>query len=218
MRVDLYTNPHKEQREWLYQVAIQAGKADIAHKEAFDELFSNFTELLKDLHQHVRAEEAFVHPLYLAKNLFMADPLHADHEILELSLQDLSLQMQKMKREDSGEKRAELGLFFYRSFNRFISQYLEHIDAEERMLPFLWEAYSDEQLMLCILTYKASIGSDEGLIKIVSAFESIDKSSQQRLFKGFKQNASSERFGQFCTQLKVALPPNGYQDLTSSLL
>lgn len=206
MRVDLYTNPHKEQREWLYRAAVQAGKIDYENDSLVIELHTDFLNLVADLNQHVRAEEAFVHPLYLAKAQGLAQPLHEEHENLELTLQSLTHQMNIIKSEVHVEKRGDLGLAFYRSFNRFISEYLDHIDSEERMLPFLWETYKDEQLMLCMMTYKASIGSEEAMDKILAEFPAQEKETQHRLFCGFKNNAPPVRFMQFCDLLKKSLP------------
>ncbi|MCS5712187.1 hemerythrin domain-containing protein [Candidatus Berkiella aquae] len=217
MRVDLYTNPHKEQREWLYHLAIQAGKIDYADNKSFGELSIKFNQLIAELHQHVRAEEAFVHPLFLAKDTQLADPLHADHESLEQMLNHLEQQMQIIQQENHAQKRNTLGLIFYRSFNRFISHYLEHMDEEERMLPFLWETYSDEQLMLCINSFKASIGIDEALETIVTTFPKLENHTQQRLFQGFKQNASPQRFVQFCTYLKKVLSEQHLEQLEARI-
>jgi hypothetical protein len=123
--------------------------------------------------------------------------------------------MTAMHQETHGEKRAELGTSFYRMFNRFICEYLEHIDAEEQNLPYLWEAYTDEQLMLCMLTYKASIGSDEALLHVVSHFPAQEKATQQRLFQGFKNNATSQDFQLFCDRLKSTLTVQEYNALNA---
>lgn len=206
MRVDLYTNPHKEQREGLYQVAIQAGKIDYSDNVLVEKLITHFDHIVAELHQHVRAEDAFVRPLYLPKGPSLVEPLDAEHKSIELLLEISCRQMEAIKQENHIDKRGELGAQFYRGFNRFIYAYLDHIDKEERLLPFLWECYDDTVLMNTIMTYKASIGCDDALAQIVTIFPSFDKITQMRLFAGFKENATIERFAIFSNKLQNCMP------------
>src|SRR5437763_13759208 len=104
MLVNLLTNPHKEQREWLYHIAIQLGKLEYNDNELVTNLFNNFDSLVAALKQHAKAEESFIEPLYALKAPSLFDPFDEDHEKFEIFLASLCQHKAAIQNEKNSEK------------------------------------------------------------------------------------------------------------------
>ncbi len=148
-RTDLYTSIHKTHRYALYTMAIQAGKTDYAKKELVDKLYGLLSAFKEQLRIHIVSEETFIHPLLSRRVPGGALELQAEHHEHFQRVDDLIKLLDEIKARPEGfESLRELGLEFYKALNRFISEYLVHIDKEEeRIQPTLWRLCTEEELI-----------------------------------------------------------------------
>jgi hemerythrin superfamily protein len=208
-RIDLYTQPHKAQREWLFDISTLAGKINYNNKTDVEKLQMEFDGIIADLRDHSRAEEAFIHPLYDAKAIELKDPLLEDHHAQDLNLQHLSALFQTILITDDINKN-EKGLHFYRAFNRFITDYLAHQDAEERTLYLLWATYSDRQLQAVMAAYKASHGQQKAVDAFIKLLPDLSRPEKERLISGIKKYAHANIYNLIISQAKIITPSNIY--------
>jgi hemerythrin-like domain-containing protein len=113
--------------------------------------------LLNELRSHVYHEETFVHPLLYKKFPTSAKSLEHEHSELELILNGLEEGYNYLIDLKPTHPKIEAQFTeFYRSFNRFVAEYLTHINEEEYIMQNLWEIAAHEELlgaMISFLTY-----------------------------------------------------------------
>jgi hypothetical protein len=95
------------------------------------------------LEEHARNEDDVIFPLLDAKNPGASAFLHADHDVLDASLESIVARLDAM---DGMQSREEAHVL-YLDVTEFQAKYLLHMVREERDFePMLWSHYSDDEL------------------------------------------------------------------------
>jgi len=130
-------------------MAIQVGKADFARKESVDTLLGLLLAFRDQLRIHIESEEGFIHPLLSRRVPGGAIELEEEHRAHVKMMEDLIEHLNGIKTLPEGfANLRELGLEYYKALNRFISEYLVHIDKEEEKIqPTLWRLCTEDELM-----------------------------------------------------------------------
>jgi hemerythrin-like domain-containing protein len=147
--VDLYSNIHKGQRKTLFEIAIQAGKADYHDPACLDQLIQELIAFKDEMRLHAQLEENHIHPLLCDRVPEGATKLEEDHRQMHKTLDELEQHLTSLHAKPADfEKTAAVTLEFYRAWNRFIAFYLEHIDTEEEHVqPLLWILCTNTELL-----------------------------------------------------------------------
>ena len=141
--VRLLDPPHKGIRHLLGQFALVAGRTDYTDPAELAELREVAHRVLTLLEEHARNEDDVIFPLLDAKNPGASALLHADHDLLDASLESIVARLDAMDGMQSREEAHAL----YLDVTEFQAKYLLHMVSEERDFePMLWSHYSDDEL------------------------------------------------------------------------
>ena len=209
-KIDLLTHPHKEQRQWMYSLSIEAITLDFSDAVQAKKYETAFKALIDDLKDHAENEEMFILPLIVKRFPKEANIFHHDHLEIKVKLQLLLDAIEKINQADSQDK-TDLALNFYRGFNKFIGEYLLHLDDEEqKILPILEEHFSAEELLGVMIAYKTfREGHHPEKVKeyIKSMAGSLNISALQDLFVSLKRHAPDAIFKNACDLSKAVIDP-----------
>src|SRR5262245_33655844 len=138
-KVDIYTHPHKGYRKSMFELSMLAARTDAASKAERRELMEKSLALFNDLAEHARHENTYAHPIICYKLPHQKELLQKEHEEQEQNLAHLSAAVQLLAEEQpENDQINNLLLEYYRSLNRFIADYLLHLDQEEYSMQNLW--------------------------------------------------------------------------------
>jgi hemerythrin-like domain-containing protein len=147
-QVDLYTGVHKGQRLKFSEISRTAGTLNPKDHIALNSLETELGSFRDHMYQHASLEEKFIHPLLSERVPGGADKLEEDHRVMHRHFDNLVACFGELKKKATDfEKVEELSLEFYRSWSRFVSFYLDHIDfEEENVMPLLWKLCTEDEL------------------------------------------------------------------------
>lgn len=146
-RLNPYVEIHKGVRQALFQTAMLWGRTDWTDEEALPHVTEAWGELTTLLRGHAENERVFVHPIYEERMPGVAQALNADHEAQEAVLAELSGYLDRMLTAPADEARVARGLELYRSFSRFLADYLLHLLREESVhMRNLWDLSTEEEV------------------------------------------------------------------------
>jgi hypothetical protein len=211
-QVDVYTGVHKGQRQRLFSLAIRAGQMDYTDPSALEAFLPELRNLKEEFRLHASLEEKYVHPLLSKRVPGGARKLSKDHFEMHQHFDDLVLHYENiMGTVGTFEKQRELGLEFYRAWNRFISFYLSHINVEEEeIMPTLWTLCRNEELadvFASIIASQTPAEFSENLEMILPAMNADERSGI--LLYG-KTHMPQQAFQEACELAKRVLDPRDW--------
>jgi hypothetical protein len=148
-KVDLYTNIHKGQRVRFSMISKMAGSLDANDQTALTALEGELVSFREHMFLHAGHEEKVIHPLLSERVPGGANRLNEDHRVMHRQFDELVACFAEIKDKPTDfEKREELCLEFYLSWNRFLSFYFDHINYEEEyVMPTLWKLCTSDELV-----------------------------------------------------------------------
>lgn len=168
-RPDVYTAVHKMQRARLFELVVEAGRADPADAVNAARLAGAVDHVADELSSHAEHEERFIHPLLRHKAPTIAARLEADHVELDLSLERLR-GIADSYADDPGDPNE-----LYRALAAFTGGYLGHLAVEEgEALPALWGECSDEELLGVFASFKGSRSDIENLTSLLAQLPAVN--------------------------------------------
>lgn len=112
--------------------------------EKVTEQFKAAVELLKG---HAEYEDNCLHVLLKQKNSKVYEHIEKDHGVLDETLNNLQLLLDKVNFSVSTAEKIEAGYQFYIAYRNFVGENLIHLHEEETViLPELQRLYSDKEL------------------------------------------------------------------------
>lgn len=216
-RIDFYTEAHKMFREQLFNISTHAGKVDYKNAQAVSAFNSQFNDLLAALEKHAYHEETFLHPLIAAKIPGSEEMLDAEHVEQAHTLTQLLNHFNRLYSLPlDHEKRNTMGLEFYRAFNRFIRDYLDHLDKEECLMPVLWELCTPSELMsvwIAFNIYFDEVGGKECLTKILPNATQQERREILIAIQTYAPQEIYQKAFEFCQHI---LPERHWKELKST--
>jgi iron-sulfur cluster repair protein YtfE (RIC family) len=183
-RLDVYSAVHKMQRARLFELTTEAGRTDVADTRAAEEIAGAVEAMIEDLLAHADHEERFIHPLLSQKAPEVASILEAAHFQLDALMGELS------DRARNAETSADDPNGLYRALARFTAAYLEHLDDEEqKALPILWDACSDDELMGILISFKGSRTPTENLASLMAQLPTLSSPEIYRMVSAVRGEA-----------------------------
>ena len=172
-RFELYRPIHKAVRHLSFSAAHAVGVADFKDEEAPRQALEKLERTIAMLREHAGHENDFVHPALESRVPGITAPFDGNHEDDEQVYAQLE-QLARQMRASGGDRQVALGNQVYGIFNKFVGDYLGHLDHEEHELEqaFL-DHFTDEEL---IAIHEAIMGSvapermGEWLTEICSSF------------------------------------------------
>jgi hemerythrin-like domain-containing protein len=145
--IDLYTGPHKGQRNYIYRLSTIAGRLDANDHESIKEYISQFKALRDEFALHAELEEKHIHPIISKRIPGIVQILEEDHANQKAFFNELVGNLEDLNMIPEYEEQQSIFLEFYRAFNRYIAMYLQHINFEEMEIQSaLWRVCSHDEL------------------------------------------------------------------------
>ena len=188
-RLCLYTPIHKSLRRELFQLVERVAATDVADANGLETVGFKLGKVVKRLHGHRRHEETFMHPLMRAKGI---DSSHFDatHVAQDTQLAAVELLFAQVLADPTqAAMRAFAG-----GLNRFIAEYLTHMDEEENGMHALWPVCSDEELAAVMGRLVASQTIDELLANQEAMLPAVTPTERAGLLGALKTNLPPELF------------------------
>jgi hypothetical protein len=183
--------PHKGLRNALGQLLLLAGKTDFSNKTSVQKLQALGTEVFHLLKDHTATENQFVLAPLAKRNAEFTNHYLEEHS--EIDEQELALANRLFAFD--GSQSNEEGHLFYLDLCDFQSNYLKHINEEDRLLETeMHNQFTDEELIGHQIEIMQAMPFDTLLLwfKYIVPARRVDENAQ--VLTSFKQNAPAEAF------------------------
>jgi hypothetical protein len=217
--VDLYSPAHKGQRARIFHFAEKAGTMDYSDKTALLTVCEDLKTIRDEFRLHASLEEKFIHPLLSNRVPGGAKKLEQAHRDMHEQLDDVVLHAENLEVKDANfEKQGELGLEFYRAWNRFIAFYLTHINEEEEQIqPTLRSLCTDQELMMTFSTIIASMSPVELMGVLRMMIPAMNQNERTGLLSSVKSHAPPQAFQNISNLAQEVLSPGDWAELKARL-
>jgi hypothetical protein len=217
--IDLYTTIHKGQRKALFEISIEAGKADYANPESLDKLQEALASFMEEMRLHALLEEKLIHPLLAERVPRGQIKLEEDHRLMHKKLDAILQHLDSLKKKPIDfEKRGAIALELYRTWNRFIAFYLNHIDMEEEKIqPLLWELCTDVELSSVFKKFLAEQKPSELMMNIKMMIPALNVTELVYFVEQGRANAPPEMVQAVMNLAEKLLKPDEWKLLNERL-
>ncbi len=214
-RVDVFTNVHKGLRRGLLELALKIGQVDWADGAEVKALDVELETILHFLREHAANEDEIQFPQLEERAPEAVSREWEDHRRLEAELDQLEEDWIKITQIPNREK---AGHGFYLAFNRFLSDYLAHMDREETAITdAFYKHFSDEEIKKCFQKIIARTLPNDMAMMLSYMIPAMNKSERYLFLTNLKQIASTEVFGKIKGLAQKLLPPKEWEKLSARL-
>lgn len=187
LRPDPFAHVHKGLRKALFDLAAQAGAIDAQDAEGISQLANRARDVFRFAEHHAFNEDRFLLPRMETKGMPETRAMRADHQVLEQTLHALADAATLLAQEPLSLRR------FYLNLNRFIGQYVLHLDEEEtRMLPLIHAQFSDAELAEFGREAVASTAPQDQAMMLAFMFPAMTQEEVNAFFANLRGKASPE--------------------------
>jgi iron-sulfur cluster repair protein YtfE (RIC family) len=95
--IDLYTTIHKGQRKTLFEISIDAGKADYTNPQSLNKLQEALVLFREEMRLHALLEEKLIHPLLAERVPRGQIKLEEDHRLMHKKLDALLQHLESLR-------------------------------------------------------------------------------------------------------------------------
>src|SRR5262249_45997058 len=140
-------------------------------------------DMIEHLRDHANNEETYIHPLYRSLN-GTADQIENEHHQQEAELQKLSTIVDQARWDQ-----------LYPAFNRFLANYLAHLDREElAQEEILWPNYKDDDLLAVFNRFKAERAPEMAKTDLEFMLPAFNATELVQMFRSMKASAPAPVF------------------------
>ena len=190
MKINFYTEIHKALRRLLYNLAIEVGNYDFHANEGYRQIHQKVLYVTNLLRLHANHEERYLQSFIEQEISPAAHTIQEEHQHQEEELTRLE-NMSNMLLSLHGKNAIEPGLSFYRAFNKFISDYLAHMEEEERIMELLQALCTEEALFNTLAPLIQNMPKNEAIESIAYLIPAISPIERLNILKGFLQDPNS---------------------------
>jgi iron-sulfur cluster repair protein YtfE (RIC family) len=218
-QIDLYSATHKGQRARFCKISNASGTTDTDDQNALSQLESELISFRKHMHLHASLEEKFIHPLLSERVPGGADRLNEDHRLMRKRFDELVECFAEFKKKpDDFEKRPALVQEFYRSWNRFATFYLNHIDYEEEyVMPSLWKLCTTAELADIFKQIMSSQTPEELVDSLKMILPALNPSERANMLNQGRATMPPEAFQGVLKLAEAVLTPEDWSALKKTL-
>ena len=214
--VDLYRDIHKGIRSELFAVVERAGSIDPHDADDVRALADHVIATHRLLEAHAHHEDAVIQPVLERELPVLADRVEEDHVALDRTIARIA-DMAVSVDAPSVAARRNVHLL-YLDVARFASEYLTHIDIEERVLmPALEETIGVEATMGLHTAIVSSIPPEEMLTSLALMLPAMNVDDRSDLLGGMRADAPAEAFAGVIDLARSVLRADDYDSLARRL-
>lgn len=209
---DLYRDIHKGIRSELFSLVERAGSTDPHEAAAVAALVDHVVATHSLLESHAEHEDGVIQPVLETEMPRMAERIAADHVALDRTvgrIVELAATIQP-----SGRDLRRAVQVLYLDLARFTSEYLVHIDIEERLLmPALEDAVGPDATFEMHGAIVSSIPPDEMVRSLSLMLPAMNVDDRCELLGGMQAGAPPEVFAGVIDLARSVLDVDDYRDV-----
>lgn len=214
--MDLYRDIHKGIRSELFSVVERAATTDPADRAAVAALVDHVGATHTLLEGHAHHEDSHIQPVLERELPLLAERIETDHLALDRTLgriEDMAATV------DAAGTRARRDVhLLYLDLARFVSEYLTHIDIEERVLmPSLEDAIGADACFELNMAIVGSIPPDEMVTSLALMLPAMNVDDRCELLGGIRAGAPAEAFAGVVDLAKSVLRSDDFRSLAGRL-
>lgn len=216
-RFEIYRPIHKAVRHILFSTASDLGSFDLGDDDSTTQALEGLAKTIALLQEHATHENTFVHPALEDKAPGVVAPFAGNHDDDENVFTELGRLAGEI-RSAGGDQRVPLRNELYARYNRFLAEYLAHLDREEQVLEkALWDHFTDEELAAidAAIEHSISPGAMEGYLNAMCVSFSPDELA--KILGGMKAFAPPEVTEWALGLAKQATPPAVWAKVSAAL-
>jgi hypothetical protein len=215
-RFNSFTLIHKALRAMLYDAALTVQQTYFADSNEAETAFEKVETVLHSFDNHAHHEDSHVLPAVELYNKQLVDEFESEH-IKDLQLSNSLRNLLNIYRHlNFSEERIACGSAIAKAFVEFMVFNLEHMAKEElKLLPVLWENYTDAQLMAINQKIIANIPQQEMMTSATWMMRGINNSDAIKWMKGVKATAPDFMFQALVATAERELTPSRFATIMS---
>jgi hypothetical protein len=227
-KVDILTPIHKAIRAMIYDLGDQLQTTDftdLAQTEAVvRQLKYDFTAAITSncilclVHHHGLGEEMQAFPELAHFDGPLIDRLLKEHSQFEMSLGALSKMGTELGELSDPTERIQIGVQLNRGANEFFAAYFAHMNEEEaKLLPLLWEHFTDEQIIAFSTHIEESMPPQRFQEYMRWMLPSLNANELTEMFRGIKLGEPPEVLRAFTSLAEAHVDPARWRVVKSRL-
>lgn len=194
-KTDLFTFIHKSIRSMIYNAASQLQSTDFADNNESEKMILSLRQNLELLHEHAVHEDNIIFPEIADNEPGIIKVLNDEHKELEIKLNKLINQMDKIYRTKIIDERLVSGAELNSMFNDFAASYLAHMNHEEAtVLDASLKYLSDDELVAIRTRIQTKIPSERYKIWLHWMLKSLNNFELIGLLGGMRASAPPQVF------------------------
>jgi hemerythrin-like domain-containing protein len=214
-RVDVFVNVHKGLRRGLLDLAVQMGQVNWDNGFEVGLLTTEFENLVRFLQEHGANEDEIQFPMLEARVPGATDRDKDDHRKLEKELKQLKKSWTRLLKQ---RDRSKAGYQFYLAYNRFLSDYLAHMDREENeMTEAFYAHFADPELDSGFQKIMARTPTKDVVMMMGYMIPAMNGDERYAFLSKLEMTASSEVFKKAKGLAQKVLSPEDWKKLSTRL-
>jgi hypothetical protein len=214
-RMDVFINVHKGLRGGLLGFSARVGRLDWADGEEVKATGTELAGLIHFLREHAANEDEVQFPMLEKREPAAVVKAQEEHHHLEKVVDELEAKWAEVTQspDPSG-----IGYLFYRAFNRFLSQYLSHMDREEgEVTEAIYRHFTDPEIAEEFKKIIARTSPQDMGMMLGYMFPGMNGPERFLFLSAMKKSAPPEVFGKVKGLAQRVLPPKDWEKLAAQL-
>ncbi len=209
-RMEVFVTVHKGLRRGLLEHSLRLSRLDWSNELEVKAAGDEFTNLLRFLRVHGNDEDRVQFPLVASKDPASILQSQEDHRRLDNELTLLEIYW----KEVAAHPEKNLGNDFYRTYNRYLSDYLRHMDREEgEVTESLHRHYTDSELDSEFSKMVEGISPKDMGMMLGYILPSMNPKERREFISKIKKNSPPPVFEKVKELAKRILPQNEWENL-----
>jgi hypothetical protein len=216
-RIDLFGVIHKTLRARLFDLCLEVARADFSNPSEVRIALETYRRTLGELREHHDHEDTFVEPALRAREPAVSALIAEQHAAANAALAELDALVAALEIATVDERPA-IGTRLCARYQRFLIDYLEHLDHEETVVNgALWKHFTDGELMALRGRLQASISPARFAQWLEIMLPAINFDERAALLRDIKASAPEPAFAAAAAVAARVLGSSGWAALRARL-
>lgn len=216
-KTDIYTKVHKGLRKALYDLSYSACRTNYSDDYEVENLSKLFDEVIRFLEEYIKNEKLFLLPLLEKKLPGSTFTEREKHSEIEAKIEILKRNFESLAASSYIEKKFK-GEIFCQIINEFMTDYLNHMQAEELETTILiYEYCSYEELKNTLRIIISSISPVDIIMMLRYIIPALNTDERVELIERIKQTAPKPAFNAVIVLAQSVLDDDEWRLLQRSL-
>lgn len=214
-RIDIFINIHKGLRRALLGMSNKLGCLDWSDKEEVAAVGKEFANILHFLREHAGNENEVQMPPLEERAPGATRKMAEDHERLEKVYDQLESEWDRVSRSHDP---AWPGYQLYRNYNRFLSEYLLHMDMEEgEITETIYRHFTDPEIGVLIGRIVKRVSPQDMAMMLAYVIPGLNDAERCTFLSTLKATAPPEVFTGVKGLAQKVLAPKDWEKLSARL-